>query len=92
MGILDLFKRRKPGSEVLHFELRESAALLQKATPLARIAVGHAINMANSMFLTRFVSVDQFLSSPRATQLDYVKSLTATVKSLLHKMLIQLLA
>jgi len=72
-----LFKKREPQERI---ELRKEFEKITKAVHGAdspvQVAVGYGINMANSLFIKRFSTVDAFVSLPREESASYIKSLT----------------
>ena len=49
---------------------------LKSADPGIRMAVGHSINMANSLFMQRFGGVQGFRALSRSEKLKYIEALT----------------
>lgn len=70
-------KKEPPGRKELRQEFAQVTSALRRADDLAQVAVGHSINMANSMFIQRFKSIDAFRQLPKAERLNYIQSLTA---------------
>lgn len=70
------FKRENPNRRAMRLEFETVTRQLRSADPLAQMAVGHSINMANSLFRQRFTSAS-FQALPSSEQLAYIHSLTA---------------
>jgi len=70
-------KKEQPGRRELREEFEKLTSALRRADDITQIAVGHSINMANSMFIQRFGSPDAFCQKPTSERIEYIKSLTA---------------
>jgi len=72
------FKKKEPPSrKELREEFEKFTGALHRADDVTQIAVGHSINMANSMFIKQFGSVDVFCQQPTSERIKYIQSLTA---------------
>lgn len=60
----------------LRQQFREILSTLQTADQLAQAAVGHGINMMNSLFVKKFGDVDAFQRRPKVENLAFIDSLT----------------
>lgn len=70
-------KKEPPGRKELREEFEKFTSALRRADDITQIAVGHSINMANSMFIKRFGSIDAFCQQPKGEKIKYIQSLTA---------------
>ena len=70
-------KKEPPGRKELRQEFEQATTALHRADELVKIAVGHSINMANSMFLQQFSSIEAFRALPKAEKMQYIQSLTS---------------
>ena len=76
--MFEFFKKKEPaGRKELRDEFEKFTSALRRADDVIQIAVGHSINMANSMFIKRFGSVDAFCQQPMSERIKYIESLTA---------------
>lgn len=55
-------------------------ARCQKADKMVQIMIGDAINMANTAFIQRFGSVDNFRKQPNSKRVEYIRSLVQVTK------------
>lgn len=69
------FKREDPNRRAMRLEFETVTRQLRTADPLAQMAVGHSINMANSFFRQRYTATS-FQALPSSEQLAYIHSLT----------------
>lgn len=79
-----IFKKRDPDKEALHAECKQACEACASAPRLVRVAVGYAVNIANSAFIQRFGSAQSFQGAAYRDQSEYIKSLTATVEKLMQ--------
>ena len=70
------FKRENPNRRAMRLEFETVTRQLRTADPLAQMAVGHSINMANSIFRQRYTA-SSFQALPSDEQLAYIHSLSA---------------
>ncbi|MCP5331309.1 MAG: hypothetical protein H7A05_06845 [Pseudomonadales bacterium] len=72
------FKKKKvdPDREEFKKQFESVISSLNQGEKIARIAVGHSINMANSVFLKAHGSVEKFKNLPRVEQFGYLTKLT----------------
>lgn len=70
-------KKEPPGRKELREEFEKFTNALRRADDVTQMAVGHSINMANSMFIKRFGSIDAFCQQPKGERIKYIQSLTA---------------
>ncbi|MDP2787017.1 MAG: hypothetical protein Q8O79_02940 [Pseudomonadota bacterium] len=75
-------KKESPERRAAREEFESTCRQLKGANEIVQMAVGHAINMANSMFIKTFGSVDGFRRIPDAQKFDYLRKLTDTENSL----------
>lgn len=75
------FKRENPNRRAMRLEFEAITRQLRTADPLAQIAVGHSINMANSVFRQHYTAAS-FQDLPSSEQLTCIHSLTAMEKKL----------
>lgn len=59
-----LKKKEPPGRRELREEFEKFTNALRRADDVTQMAVGHSINMANSMFIKRFGSINAFCQQP----------------------------
>lgn len=72
------FKKKEPqGRKELREEFEKFTTTLRRADAVTQIAIGHSINMANSMFIKRFGSTNAFCQQSTSQRIEYIKSLTA---------------
>lgn len=72
------FKKNEPlGRKELRDEFVKFTSSLRCADDVTQMAVGHSINMANSMFIKRFGSGEAFCQQPTSERIKYIQSLTA---------------
>lgn len=73
------FTRKKEAPERAHWrEQFESAASgLRRADLASQVAVGHSINLANSLMLERFGTLDAFRALPKPEKLEYLDKIAA---------------
>jgi len=83
--MFNLFKKKNPDREAIHHVARNLVASANQADKMTRIAVGHAINMANSMFIKKFGSVEGFQATPKPEQIAYIKASTEFVEKLINQ-------
>ena len=77
MSMFGFFKKKQPlGREELREEFERFTSTLRHADDVTQIAVGYSINMANSLFIKRFGSVDAFCQQSGSERVNYIKSLT----------------
>lgn len=71
-------KKKEPrGRRELREEFEKFTSALHRADDVTQMAVGHSINMANSMFIKRFGSINAFCQQPASERIKYIQSLTA---------------
>lgn len=70
-----LFKRENPDRRAMRVEFETVTRQLRTADPLAQMAVGHSINLANSLFRKRY-TVAAFQALPNRDQIAYIQNLT----------------
>ena len=77
------FKKKEPQTrKELREECEKFTGALRHADAITQTAVGHSINLANSIFIKRFGSPDAFCQKPTSQRIDYIKSLTALVEKM----------
>ena len=69
-------KKENPERKAAREEFESTCRRLRGAEEVVQIAVGHAINMANSMFVKTFGSVDGFSRLPNSQKFEYMAKLT----------------
>lgn len=73
-----LFKKREnPHREELRNDYVRVTTMLKAADPTIQMAVGHSINMANSIFMERFGGIANFRSLSKSEKLKYIEALTS---------------
>lgn len=70
-------KKEPPGRKELRDEFERFTSALRCADDVTQMAVGHSINMANSIFIKRFGSIDAFCRHPQDERIKYIQSITA---------------
>ncbi len=70
-------KAENPERRAAREEFESTCRKLRAADEVVQMAVGHAINMANSLFTKSFGSPDGFRGIPDEQKLEYLKKLTA---------------
>lgn len=72
-----LFRKKEPPERAaFREEFEKVVATLHRSGEVAQMAVGHSINMANSVFLQRFPSMEFFSSLPKTEQYQYIENLS----------------
>ena len=74
-------KKESPERREAREEFESTCQRLRSADETVQIAVGHAINMVNSMFIKTFASVDGFKRIPDEHKFDYLRKLTVAENS-----------
>jgi len=74
--MFNFFKKESADRKAMRKEFEEHTKALRHADDLTQIAVGHAINMAHSMFIKRFGSAKEFGQQPINEQIKYIQSLS----------------
>jgi len=75
---LHFFKEKEfPGRKEFLQEFGKFTRALRRADDETQIAVGHSINMANSMLIKRFGSIDAFCEQPTSERIEFIQSLRA---------------
>ena len=69
-------KKENPDRKAAREEFESTCRQLRGADEVVQIAVGHAINMANSMFMKTFGSADGFRRIPDPQKFEYMAKLT----------------
>lgn len=69
-------KRENPHRAGLRQDFARVTSTLGRAENLVQVAVGHSINMANSMFIQRFGSAARFRKLPKNQRLEYIAALS----------------
>ncbi len=69
-------KKEDPNRKALREEFELVTRALRQADDVAQIAVGHAINMANSLFQQAYNSPSEFQALPESQQIEYINKLT----------------
>ncbi|MEX0739831.1 MAG: hypothetical protein WD071_10870 [Pseudohongiella sp.] len=78
------FKKKKANPERDEFKKQFESVItsLNQANRIARIAVGHSINMANSIFLKNYNNVEEFQKASREEQFEYLNRLSMLEKQM----------
>jgi hypothetical protein len=71
-------KKEDPNRKALREEFETVTRALHQADDVVQVAVGHAINMANSIFHQAYSSPSEFQRLPKAKQIEYINKLTNT--------------
>lgn len=69
-------KRENPHRAGLRDDFLRVTTRLRAADPAIQMAVGHSINMANSLFIQRFGSIAVFRGLPKPEKYKYIEALT----------------
>jgi len=69
-------KKEDPNRKALREEFETVTQALRQADDVVQIVVGHAINMANSIFHQAHSSPSEFQRLPKSKQLEYINNLT----------------
>ena len=69
-------KKEDPNRKALREEFETVTKALRQADDVVQIAVGHAINMANSIFHQTYNSPSEFQKLPKAKQIEFINKLT----------------
>ncbi len=69
-------KKENPSRKALREEFETITAALKQADEIVQVAVGHAINMASSIFHQTHNSPSDFLRLPKSERIDYINKLT----------------
>ena len=69
-------KKEDPGRQAAREEFESTCRQLRGADEVVQVAVGHAINLANSLFVKTFGSMDGFKRLPAEQKFDYMRKLT----------------
>ena len=69
-------KKEDPNRKALREEFETVTQALRQADEVVQIAVGHAINMANSIFYQSYSTPSEFQKLPKTKQIEYIKKLT----------------
>jgi len=73
-----LFKKQESSARKgLRLEFERVTAMLRDADDLPLMAVGHVINMMNSMFIQQFHTIEEFQLLPNSIRMDYIHKLTS---------------
>lgn len=81
-----LFKKQESsGRKGLRLEFERVTAMLRKADDMPQMAVGHTINMINSMFTQQFHTVEEFQLLPKSQRMDYIRNLTSMEKQMTNE-------
>ncbi len=71
------FKKKEPRERLeLRKEFEKVTMAVHSADSPVQIAVGYGINLANSVFVKRYSTVDTFVNLPREERTAYIVSLT----------------
>jgi hypothetical protein len=69
-------KRRESPREGIRKDYERVMDVVRRSPPAAQVAVGHNINLVNSMFVKRFRTIAAFQALPENERLGYIESLT----------------
>lgn len=69
-------KRENPHRVGLRDDFLRVTTRLRAADPVIQMAVGHSINMANSLFIQRFGSIAGFRGLSKPEKFQYIEALT----------------
>jgi hypothetical protein len=73
-----LFKKEESSARRgLRLEFEHVSAMMREADNVSQMAVGASINVANSLFMQRFQSVDSFRLLPKSLKMKYIHNLSA---------------
>jgi len=75
-------KKENPHRTGLREDFERVTSALHRADGPTQMAVGHSINLANSMFVQRFGSPDAFRKLPQSEKSKYLEQLTAAEEKL----------
>ena len=81
------FNRNKEDPDRREFreEFNEAIQALNTADKITRMAVGHSINMANSVLFQNFGDIEGFQNTPKPEQMAYLNKLKALEEKLLNE-------
>ena len=81
--MLNLFgKRKDPYREQVRAQFDSITGQLRTADEMSQMAVGHAIDMANTFFLQRFGSIAAFSALSKPNKIEYIHSLSSLEEKL----------
>jgi|TARA_R100000501_G_scaffold17056_1_gene31397 hypothetical protein len=69
-------KKEDPDRKVVREQFESVVKALRQADAASRVAVGHTINMMNSMFHQTYGGVDGFLRTPKSQRNEYMQKLS----------------
>jgi len=69
-------KKEDPNRKALREEFESVTTALKSADNLIQVAVGHSINMANSLFHQTYSSPSEFQRLPMSERISYINKLT----------------
>src|SRR6266849_3232155 len=75
-------KRETPKKSGANTDFDGVMARLRSMPPAHQMLVGHGINFANSVFLQRYKSVQEFAAVSEKERLDYFQALTKTIEKM----------
>jgi hypothetical protein len=72
------FTRKRETSErkAWREQFEGTISALRETDEASQVAVGHSINMANSILIKRFGSIDAFRQLPKSSKLEYINKLS----------------
>lgn len=81
------FNRNKedPDRHAFREDFNEAVQALNKADKITRMAVGHSINMANSVLFQNFGDIEGFQATPKTEQMAYLNKLKDLEEKLLKE-------
>lgn len=75
-------KREDPNRKAFREEFEQVAQSIRQADEMVQVAVGHAINMTNSMFHKSFSGLADFQQLTNQERIQYIHKLTHMEESL----------
>ena len=69
-------KKEDPNRKALREEFETVTTVLRTADNLTQVAVGHSINMANSLFHKMYSSPSEYQRLPKSERISYINKLT----------------
>jgi hypothetical protein len=79
------WKREDRERKAVRLEFESMTTMVRSARPMIQACVGHGINMANTVFIARFGSIDNFRALPKNEKMEYVFALGRMEQKLAEK-------
>ncbi|CEO38673.1 hypothetical protein [Photobacterium kishitanii] len=78
-------KKEDPNRKILREQFEATTTALRATDDLVQMAVGHSINIANSIFVKRYSSLSEFQQLPKNERVLYIRKLTDMENKLAEK-------